>query len=64
MARYSGQIRQDDLDDIVDRELKFLSWRMRPLGLYSGTCAPREGQLQLGPDQFFRFETEAGSPTS
>ena len=59
VARYSGQIRQDDLDDIVDRELKFFI--LADEDRWGFTVAPvlrREGQLQLGPDQFFRFETE------
>ena len=59
VARYSGQIRQDDLDDIVDRELKFFI--LADEDRWGFTVVPvlrREGQLQLGPDQFFRFETE------
>ena len=59
VARYSGQIRQDDLDDIVDRELKFFI--LADENRWGFTVVPvlrREGQLQLGPDQFFRFETE------
>ena len=59
VARYSGQIRQDDLDDIVDRELKFFI--LADEDRWGFTVVPvlrQEGQLQLGPDQFFRFETE------
>lgn len=59
VSRYSGQIRQDDLDDIVDRELKFFI--LADEDRWGFTVVPvlrREGQLQLGPDQFFRFETE------
>lgn len=57
--RYSGQIRQDDLDDIVDRELKFFV--LADAGRWGFTVVPvlrEKGQLRLGPDQFFRFETE------
>lgn len=56
---YGGQIRQDDVDDIVDRELKFfvLADEVR----WGFTVVPvlrQNGQLKLGPDQFFLFETE------
>lgn len=57
--QYHGQIRQDDLDDIVDRELKFFI--LADEHRWGFTVVPvlrRKGQLQLGPDQFFRFETE------
>lgn len=59
VARYSGEIRQDDLDDIVDRELKFFV--LADAGRWGFTVVPvlrEKGQLRLGPDQFFRFETE------
>lgn len=58
-AHYKGQIRQDDLDDIVDRELKFFV--LAEEDRWGFTVVPvlrRDGQLQLGPDQFFRFESE------
>ena len=60
VARYIGQIRQDDLDDIVNHELKFFvfadenSW-----GFHVVPVLRKENQLHLGPEQFFRFETEA-----
>lgn len=59
VARYGGEIRQDDLDDIVDRELKFFV--LADAGRWGFTVVPvlrEKGQLRLGPDQFFRFETE------
>ena len=58
-AQYAGQIRQDDLDDIVDRELKFFV--LGDADRWGFTVVPvlrNNGQLQLGPEQFFRFETE------
>ena len=59
VSQYSGQILQDNLDDIVERELKFFV--LADEDRWGFTVVPvlrREGQLQLGPDQFFRFETE------
>lgn len=59
VALYKKQIRQDDLDDIVDKELKFFV--LADEDRWGFTVVPvlrRNGQLQLGPDQFFRFETE------
>jgi len=46
----------DDLDDIVDRELKFFV--LADENRWGFTVVPvlrERGQLQLGPDQFFRF---------
>lgn len=59
VAQYGDQIRQDDLDDIVDKELKFFV--LADENRWGFTVVPvlrRGGQLQLGPEQFFRFETE------
>ena len=59
VAQYGAQIRQDDLDDIVDKELKFFV--LADESRWGFTVVPvlrRDGQLQLGPEQFFRFETE------
>lgn len=56
---YGGQIQQDDLDDIVDRELKFFV--LAEENRWGFTVVPvlrKDSQLQLGPDQFFCFETE------
>ena len=59
VAKYDGQIRQDDLDDIVDRELKFFVLADESRWGFTVVPVLREnGQLRLGPDQFFRFETE------
>lgn len=59
VAQYEKQIRQDDLDNIVDRELKFFVFadeeRWGFIVVPVLRCA---GQLQLGPEQFFRFEME------
>ena len=59
VAQYEKQIRQDDLDNIVDRELKFFVFadeeRWGVIVVPVLRCA---GQLQLGPEQFFRFEME------
>lgn len=57
--KFAGQIRQDDLDDIVDKELKFFI--LADESRWGFTVVPvlrRDSQLQLGPEQFFRFETE------
>ena len=57
--QYDGQIQQDDLDDIVDKEVKFFV--LADESRWGFTVVPvlrRNGQLQLGPEQFFRFETE------
>lgn len=59
VQKYEGQILQDDVDDIVDRELKFFV--LADEARWGFTVVPvlrQNGQLQLGPDQFFRFETE------
>lgn len=59
VAKFGGQIRQDDLDDIVDKELKLFI--LADESRWGFTVVPvlrRDGQLQLGPEQFFRFETE------
>lgn len=57
--KYRGQIRQDDLDDIVDRELKFFVLADEKRWGFTVVPVLREGgQLRLGPDQFFHFETE------
>ena len=59
VAKYNRQIRQDDLDDIVDRELKFFVLADESRWGFTVVPVLREhGQLRLGPDQFFRFETE------
>lgn len=65
VARYSGQIRQDDLDDIVDRELKFLSWRMKTAGaLQWYLCSAGKGSFSLAPTSSSVLRQRAGSPTS
>lgn len=59
VAQYENQILQDDLDDIVDQELKFFV--LADEDRWGFTVVPvlrRNGQLQMGEDQFFHFETE------
>jgi len=57
--RHKGRIIQDDVDSIVDRELRFF---VLPDGERWGfTVVPvlrEDEQLKMGPDTFFQFETE------
>lgn len=60
VEKYGGGILQDDLDDIVDRELKFFV--LGDEERWGFTVVPvlrRAGQLELGPEKFFRFESES-----
>lgn len=59
LARYRGEILQDDLDSIVNRELKFfvLGDEQR-WGFVVVPVLRKDERLMLGPDQFFPFETE------
>ncbi len=59
VVKYNRQIRQDDLDDIVNRDLKFFV--LADEDRWDFTVVPvlcEDRQLRLGPDQFFRFEAE------
>lgn len=60
VAEYQGEILQDEVDSIVDRELKFFvladeeQW-----GFHVVPVLRNEGQLKLGMEHFFQFEIEA-----
>ncbi|MCH5343804.1 MAG: molecular chaperone [Acetatifactor sp.] len=60
LEKYHGEILQDDLDSIVNRELKFFvlgdeeRW-----GFVVVPVLRKEEQLMLGPDHFFLFETDS-----
>ena len=59
VGNYKGNIVQDDIDDIVEKELKFfvfadeVKWGFTVVPVFR-----QNGMLQLGADQFFRFETD------
>ena len=60
LEKYGGEILQDDLDSIINRELKFFvlgdeeRW-----GFVVIPALRKEEQLMLGPDHFFLFETDS-----
>ncbi len=60
VEKYKGNILQEDIDNIVEKELKFYvfvdeaKWGFRVVPVFR-----RNKLLQAGADQFFRFETEA-----
>ena len=60
LSRYPGEIRQGELDTIINRELKFFvlgdeeRW-----GFMVVPVLRKEEQLMLGPDHFFLFETDS-----
>lgn len=60
LEKYNGEILQDDLDSIVNRELKFFvlgdeeRW-----GFVVVPVLRKTEQLMLGPDHFFLFETDS-----
>lgn len=59
VEKHKGHIVQDDIDDIVDRELKFFVFaEEKRWGFIVVPVLRDSGALQLGPEQFFRFETE------
>lgn len=59
ISKYDGQIIQDDLDDIFEREMKFFvlseesSWGFFVVSMYR-----LDDKLYILKDQFFSFETE------
>lgn len=59
VSAYKGHIFQDDIDDIVDKELKFFVFSEEVRWGFTVVPVFRSGgQLKLGPDQFFLFETD------
>lgn len=59
VEKHKGHIVQDDIDDIVDRELKFFVYaEEKRWGFLVVPVLRDAGALQLGEEQFFRFETE------
>ena len=58
-ATYGGRLQQEDLDDIVEREMKFFilseesRWGFSVIPVYR-----LHGQLHSAPGRFFSFETE------
>ncbi len=59
VAKYQGRIPQDDVDTIVNRELR--SFILAEEHRWGFLVVPvlRDGEkLMLGPDRFFLFETE------
>jgi len=57
--KYSFKIPQDDVDDIVDHEVKFFVYADDgKWGFYVVPILRWQGQLKLGPEQFFMFENE------
>ncbi len=56
---YQGQIIQDDVDSIVEKELRsFVLADEERWGFLVVPVLRKEERLMLGPDQFFLFETE------
>lgn len=59
VRKYRGEILQDDVDSIVNQELKFFvladeeRW-----GFHVVPVLRKQGQLMLGPEHFFLFETD------
>lgn len=59
VEQYGGRILQDDIDDIVDNEMKFFAFvDENRWGFVIVPVFRKEGGVWLGPDQFFRFETD------
>lgn len=60
LKKYRGEILQDDLDSVINRELRFFvlgdeeRW-----GFVVVPVLRKEEQLMLGPDHFFLFETDS-----
>lgn len=60
VEKYHNQIIQDDIDSIVDRELRcFVLADEERWGFVVVPILRNEEQLMLGPDQFYLFETES-----
>lgn len=60
VEKYQGKIPQDDVDTIVNRELRsFVLADGQRWGFLVVPVLRRDGKLMLGPDQFFLFETES-----
>lgn len=58
--KYENRILQDDVDSIVNRELRaFVLADEERWGFVVVPILRQEEQLMLGPDQFFHFETES-----
>lgn len=59
VEKYQGRILQDDVDSIVEKELRsFVLADEERWGFLVVPVLRREERLMLGPDQFFLFETE------
>lgn len=59
VEKYQGQIIQDDVDSIINRELRsFVLADEKRWGFLVVPILREEEQLMLGPDRFFLFETE------
>jgi len=60
VEKYQNQIMQDDVDSIVDRELRsFVIADEKRWGFLVVPVLRKEEKLMLGPDRFFLFETES-----
>lgn len=60
VEKYENRILQDDVDSIVNRELRaFVLADEERWGFVVIPILREEEQLMLGPDQFFHFETES-----
>ena len=60
VEKYENRIIQDDVDSIVNRELRaFVLADEERWGFIVIPVLREEEQLMLGPDQFFHFETES-----
>ncbi len=60
VEKYTSRILQDDVDSIVNRELRsFVLADEERWGFIVVPILRDEEQLMLGPDQFFHFETES-----
>ena len=59
MEKYQGRIIQDEVDSIMNRELRsFVLADEARWGFLVVPVLREEEQLMLGPDEFFLFETE------
>ncbi|MBD5552690.1 MAG: molecular chaperone [Lachnospiraceae bacterium] len=59
VEKYQGRIVQDDVDSIVEKELRsFVLADEERWGFLVVPVLRKEERLMLGPDQFFLFETE------
>lgn len=59
VEKYQGQTIQDDVDSIVEKELRsFVLADEERWGFLVVPVLRKEERLMLGPDQFFLFETE------